>query len=139
MCESPFQLSWSTSPGVQRRQGPCLHSPAANRPLTHQSEGVRVRHKSTFLEGLVGIFQEKLHPTGEFHSQPCCPGLRLRRGCSGSFWFCPAPAPRLQSPGQGASNHNLLLFAVECEDTQAPRSHSRPRHRTVLGSQLVLP
>lgn len=32
-----------------------------------------------FLEGLVEIFREQLHSAGEFHSQLCCPGLRLRR------------------------------------------------------------
>lgn len=106
-------VSQSTGPGV-------LHSPAAKRPLLPQSEGARVRHKGMFLEGLVGIFQEQLHPAGEFHSQPCCPGLRLRRGYSGSLQFCPAPSPCLQSLSQGGPHYILSLFAVECERPKGP-------------------
>lgn len=126
-----YSVSQSAGSGV-------LHSPATKRPLLHQSEGARVRHKGMFLEGLVGIFQEQLHPAGESHSQPCCPGLRLRRGYSGSFQFCPAPSPCLQSLSQGGPHHILSLFAVECEGPKALRPPSRPWHRTVLGTPLVL-
>lgn len=74
LCEYPLWPSQSVGPGVQRRQGPCLSSLAAKRPPPCQFEGARIEYKSTFLEGLVGIFQEQLHPAGEFHSRLCCSG-----------------------------------------------------------------
>lgn len=54
--------------------------------------------KQQMLKMLTGIFQEQLHPTGEFCSQPCCPKPRLKKHSS-PFWFCPASVPCLVNPG----------------------------------------
>lgn len=106
--------------------------------------------QSTLLKGLVGIFQEQLHPTREFHSLPCHQEPKPRKQPH-AFCFCPVPTLYLPSPGAsgcltGASNH-FLLYMMESERPKAPGFPGKSWAQNSLNTaqnkvehpQLVLP
>lgn len=88
----------SPVPGDREGKGLACVARQQKGPCAFTSEGVGARHKAQMLKMLTGIFQEQLHPTGEFCSQPCCPKPRLKKHSS-PFWFCPASVPCLVNPG----------------------------------------